>query len=867
MSSFISKSACRGVKPNNVILKNMYPREHLISKLMSQRQVLRLISAPNGFGKTTLVGQYAELVFSFKNVFWIDCKSPCFIRDLDNYEIVSQIIEICETPKLIVFEDIAALSEDRLIQFSKVIDDLLQLGSEVILTCSPITDDILKYQSDCLTISSFDLLLNEDEQNSSLLKSLSENETKLINKIPQMAWKENGIKAILSNALKEDFTNAISFSLFYIYLLGNCSIEELSKFITQSDINLLIDICDKYIYFGYDSSSKTFTVPKINVELLFSAFENHIKLINRYFSVNTKSRLCLKLIKILEHKKDWEKIAHLINLLGDKETRLNYLSNWSELSIQNLYLKIFCDLYESVSIVKNDDGLIGAYESLRLAILGNTSAAIKSSYSVLDSKTSTIDNKLLATITFVRFGSSLEKIQAIKIIRCLINDFKVDSFLNNKLLSQSDKQKCKIIKKVLDIYLSIYSESRNPFEVWVGFCSKQLEIADIVSAECILSSASYIHPEHFSNKSYKKFSAILSRFFANYSNSDLNFYTYALLKSYLDVFLKLNDIEEETFWNGNLSLFNLYKKVDLRFCKEKDKYWEMENYRKAENNISKIFSKDLTSANEFDNSKDVNNKIDIVNNTPIIKVKVLGGLFVSIGNREIIDGEFGRHNIKLLCCLLAIKNGQEINKSRLAEIIWPDSDDDSRYKNLNSHWSILRKTLSLPNGECPYLIRNQWSYKFNKKYLRTDIEDLEEICADLIMGSLDPENWWSKFKNNQNILYGDLLPAETSNSYIKQKRNEYKNMFVNALVAASQRLLEAGEFQQSLWFINKALARDPMREDVYVTMMEAQLKSGQRTPALETYFACKKFLDDELGIEPSKKTNELYKKIVCESNL
>ena len=42
------------------------------------------------------------------------------------------------------------------------------------------------------------------------------------------------------------------------------------------------------------------------------------------------------------------------------------------------------------------------------------------------------------------------------------------------------------------------------------------------------------------------------------------------------------------------------------------------------------------------------------------------------------------------------------------------------------------------------------------------------------------------------------------------------------------------------------------------------MEAGQRTPALETYFACKKFLEEDLGIDPSKKIYGMYKKVVHE---
>ena len=47
--------------------------------------------------------------------------------------------------------------------------------------------------------------------------------------------------------------------------------------------------------------------------------------------------------------------------------------------------------------------------------------------------------------------------------------------------------------------------------------------------------------------------------------------------------------------------------------------------------------------------------------------------------------------------------------------------------------------------------------------------------------------------------------------------------------------------------------------------MEAQISSNQRGGALETYFTCRRFLSEELGIDPSMKVMELYRSIIeCE---
>ncbi len=44
--------------------------------------------------------------------------------------------------------------------------------------------------------------------------------------------------------------------------------------------------------------------------------------------------------------------------------------------------------------------------------------------------------------------------------------------------------------------------------------------------------------------------------------------------------------------------------------------------------------------------------------------------------------------------------------------------------------------------------------------------------------------------------------------------------------------------------------------------MEAQIASGQRAAAIDAYFACRRYLSEELGIDPSPRVVELYRSII-----
>lgn len=864
MANFIAGSACRGARPKKINLKNKKVRDDLIAEMMSQRNVLRFINAPKGFGKSTLAAQYAEIVFSFKKVYWINCKSPCFIRDLDSYNIVEQLIQVCENTNLVVFDNLGILNEERLTKFSQTIDELLEYDCEVIVISDPQNTSLNRFQPDCLLINTQKLLARDSELNSDY--TFNKDALSDIERIPAVAFSENkNFENILLNAVEEKFPDSINFSLFMIYLLKKGSIENFSNLISKADVKLLTSFYSEYIYFGIDINKTTFSVPEVSIPKLMKCFNSYIELFIKKSSCIDKKEFIEKAINLLINSGNHERAVELIKYIGNKEEKIKYLELWNQECIEKMFMSSLCGLYDTLQFSKNNNGENNVFHSIRLAILGKKREAIRYAYGVLDSEFTSIDNKLLATLVFLRFGNDNEKYQTMKLMRYLNNDFKIDSYINNKKLNKKELFKYKTIYKLVSIYLAIFSDSFNPFEVWLKNTDKILDNGDIICAEAILASLKHINNNCIKSENMIPFFLSLSRYFnvGSKSNENINFYTYALISTYLSTCSYIEDIIGDIPWKINNKLYENFNNYKPRFKKEKDSiadYSErtIEPFIDAEtfSNIDILSNKHRIYSEIFPHVGSAKEQI------PILTLNIFGGLSAYIGEKEVIRSDFGRQNIKLICCILVIENGGEINKDRLADLVWPDSDKPSQRVNINSNWAILRKLLSFQNGECPYLIRNQNSYKLNSDYFISDLQKLEDLCADLTMGTIDSFSWWEKINKNKTIFDSDLLPSENNNSFILRKRHEYKTKIINALIAASQRLLEAGEIQQSLWFATKALCRDAAREDVYLTLMNAQIRAGQRTPAIETYLACQKYLKNELGIDPSKRIKNLYQTVL-----
>lgn len=137
MSGFLAQSSCEGRRPSRLKIHRYNSRPHLVSRLLSERNVARFVVAPDGFGKTSVVLEYAETIFHFEHVFWIDARNPRFLRDLDKGIFAEALLEMDSTSFLVVIEDVPRLDYYRSQILSKEIALLLDRGCEVIVTCTP----------------------------------------------------------------------------------------------------------------------------------------------------------------------------------------------------------------------------------------------------------------------------------------------------------------------------------------------------------------------------------------------------------------------------------------------------------------------------------------------------------------------------------------------------------------------------------------------------------------------------------------------------------------------------------------------------------------------------------------------------------
>ena len=110
------------------------------------------------------MAEYAEVVFSFEHVFWICGTSPCFLRDLDAEIIAVDVRRWDEDCRLVVFQDVPCMDEQRSELFGNLVGELVQLGYEVMCSLAPSADVYGSVLNDRVLLDGFALLATAEER-------------------------------------------------------------------------------------------------------------------------------------------------------------------------------------------------------------------------------------------------------------------------------------------------------------------------------------------------------------------------------------------------------------------------------------------------------------------------------------------------------------------------------------------------------------------------------------------------------------------------------------------------------------------------------------------------------------------------------
>lgn len=233
---------------------------------------------------------------------------------------------------------------------------------------------------------------------------------------------------------------------------------------------------------------------------------------------------------------------------------------------------------------------------------------------------------------------------------------------------------------------------------------------------------------------------------------------------------------------------------------------------------------------------------------------MLGGFSVRLDGRPVEDACYGK--MRALLAYLALESGRAHSREALAGLLWAGNDPITARGNLRRTLSDLRRVLETPSG--PELFAAD---KQTVRLLPVFWLDVNAFDSPLD-GPDQDERSISLYAGD--FLAGLHLPdAPEFQVWAENRREGLQRRALALLERQAQRSLEQGNYPKAQGYVMRHLALAPWDEPAHRLAMRIFALSGQESAAREQYAACRRVLEQELGVAPDTETDRLHASILA----
>lgn len=837
--------ACRGVRPARVQTRLARSRPNRVSRLLRDRRRPRFLVAPAGFGKAMLAAEYAETVFGFRHVFWINSASPCFLRDLDEGVMARDLHEVDPAAALVVFVDVPLLDEERLEALGALIEQLVGEDVEVLATTSPAADGGAALGLDRIALGPEFLLLDDEELPSAAPVPLAE-------RVACLQWGDEGPRMLAEGCAREELPSDVRVALWAMLAMGRGRRADLRALLGADRADEAWDhLAEGYPFLGIEEAEGSFLTAPLDGVLVSRAFARSLDAMARTVGFRRRDGLVCLIAERLAAMGEGERAGHLVAALVPRGAIGAWLSRcgWN-LVCAGAAVEV-CRLYDLASRTKIEErASVNAMVACAHGQLGHRSASLDFARKVTSATLAPPKAKAVAALCAWRQGNADVRSRASDILRLWLNERCVSADPSAAPLG------------LLAAYILADSTDEGPSARWVRLSRDLREgvLDDDGAQGCLVAAAWALDDEAsqgvFERGGEERAAAVRPAL------AELCEWAAAVLADRLADRASLGyggecaaDALERH--GAALAAFGLPRVgIEAALAARSARI-------RRERADAGLCERSLpTAVGALPSPREA-----MPLSVPLLEVRLFGGVRAFIGGKEVSASLLASRRARTLLALLVLHRGCEVAREELVAMLWPHAEPSTGRKSFYRLWQTLRDILSV-DGSCPYLVRDRYGCRLDPELFTSDVMEFEDLVRQLLFGTTDLASGWERLYDRvRSAFSGDLAPAETSNEVIAEFRERFSLELTDGLVAASCRLRALGEPQGALWFARAALVRDGNREDAYAALMEAQVYAGQRGAAVATYHACRRHLADSLGLDPSRSLGELYQRVIEEAPL
>ena len=239
---------------------------------------------------------------------------------------------------------------------------------------------------------------------------------------------------------------------------------------------------------------------------------------------------------------------------------------------------------------------------------------------------------------------------------------------------------------------------------------------------------------------------------------------------------------------------------------------------------------------------------------PKMLIQGLGGNRVIVNGKEIAGPDWQTVRARDIFFFI-LDNPEGVSREKIEVNFWPEASPSQLKFTFKKTMYRLRRAF-----EDEPIVYNKDRYIFDyKRDYEYDVEELERALKQTDRATNDSE----KIKAMEAVVAvykGSFFP-DVEGAWADEKREYLARRHLEAALTLAQTTLDKGDHLTAVGYCQVILTIDPCHEEAHRLAMRAHAARGSRSDVVRQFNLCKKSLEEEYGLSPSKETTGLYKSL------
>ena len=274
--------------------------------------------------------------------------------------------------------------------------------------------------------------------------------------------------------------------------------------------------------------------------------------------------------------------------------------------------------------------------------------------------------------------------------------------------------------------------------------------------------------------------------------------------------------------------------------------------------LSKLQNTPSASSTEKDHD-DHTDPYFLLNKEASLKVHCLGPFRVFINGEEVT---WRTTKARDLLAYLFHYREKPVHKDKILEDIWPNSIPERASALLHTNLYQLRKAIKNLPGSHPVNHKSK-QYQLEQNIISSDLDIFLKLTNYTSSDSeVSPEEV-PYLEQAVSMYQGEYL-ENLDYQWITEERERLNQIYLSLLEKLSYYYMKNGELGWAATCLRAILHLNPLLEEMHVLLMKVYSRQGDRMALIQQYQTLCQILDQEMGLEPSPETRNLYYKLCSE---